>query len=118
MMNSQNNPLRSTKNELVIKEAYDTGPMVPAPSNRYALKDDGKSHQSQNMFNPIHDSLDKHMTPMRKDSVLKSYNESQFVSPKSISESVSVPFNFASENDIHGRSSMYSNSSQAMKYGK
>lgn len=51
---------------------------------------------------------------LRQSSLVKSYVDSEFISPKSGSESVSVPLNFTSENDVNGRSSMYSSSMQDM----
>ena len=106
-------------------------------NKRYKLKDEGRSHQSQVLFNQDGDTLDQNlsrnsqnsrhkvlnehmsqypMPPLRKESVIKSYDEPEVIFSKSISGSVSVPFNFQSDHDVQGGSSMYSNSSRRQKY--
>jgi len=63
-------------------------------SERYKLKDDSKIFQSQQVIEIIPDALDQHMSLPRQGSVMKSCADSEFISPKSITGSVSIPFNF------------------------
>lgn len=97
-------PLLAKKEErkFVANEEREVLNSTKQASRRYEMDDGGSLYKSHQVFDGIPDSLDKHMPSGQKEFVMKSYVDSNFVSPKSISGSMSVPFNFQSDNDIQG----------------
>ena len=55
------------------------------------------------------------MNEMRKQPIYRSYAENGYMSPNSNTGSLSIPFNFTSDQDAYERSSMYNRSSQLRK---
>ena len=135
ILQSSENPIllydeevKSLNNGRVLKEKSKFN-----SSNRLASKEEINQILTPNkkIYSSIPREFEQDFQDQQKDSGFKSYAEGGFVSPKLsnlvargkiiyhnlgnvATESVSVPFNFTSE-DANGRSSIYSNSAQDMQ---